>query len=76
VSLTKKPLYGAFFLFFMRGGWYKKSFTSTVEADYSTTISIPHIGLDSDGAHSVNEKFGIDNFINGIKTCVHLLTNI
>jgi len=33
-------------------------------------------GLDSDGAHSVNEKFKIDNFINGIKTCVHLLTGI
>lgn len=32
-------------------------------------------GLDSDGAHSVNEKFKIDNFINGIKSSVHLLTN-
>lgn len=26
------------------GGWYKQGFTSTVEADYSTTISIPDIG--------------------------------
>lgn len=33
-------------------------------------------GLDSDGAHSVNEKFKIDNFINGIKSSIYLLTNI
>lgn len=27
------------------------------------------------GAHSVNEKFRIDNFINGIKASLHLLTS-
>jgi acetylornithine deacetylase/succinyl-diaminopimelate desuccinylase-like protein len=32
-------------------------------------------GLDSDGAHSTNEKFKIDNFINGIKASVSLLTS-
>jgi acetylornithine deacetylase/succinyl-diaminopimelate desuccinylase-like protein len=30
-------------------------------------------GLDSDGAHSTNEKFKIDNFINGIRTSTCLL---
>ena len=33
-------------------------------------------GLDSDGAHSTNEKFKIDSFIKGIKTSASLLANL
>jgi succinyl-diaminopimelate desuccinylase len=33
-------------------------------------------GLDSDGAHSTNEKFKIDNFLKGIKTSASLLSNL
>jgi acetylornithine deacetylase/succinyl-diaminopimelate desuccinylase-like protein len=33
-------------------------------------------GLDSDGAHSVNERFSVENFIRGIKTSAYLLTHI
>jgi len=32
-------------------------------------------GLDSDGAHSVNERFKIDNFIRGAKSSAYLLSN-
>ncbi|MBN2511379.1 MAG: M20/M25/M40 family metallo-hydrolase, partial [Sedimentisphaerales bacterium] len=33
-------------------------------------------GLDSDGAHSVNERFKIDNFIRGAKSSAYLLSNL
>ncbi|MBA7642174.1 N-formyl-4-amino-5-aminomethyl-2-methylpyrimidine deformylase [subsurface metagenome] len=33
-------------------------------------------GLDSDGAHSPNERFKIANFINGAKTCAYFLVNV
>jgi acetylornithine deacetylase/succinyl-diaminopimelate desuccinylase-like protein len=38
-------------------------------------IVLMGFGLDSDGAHSTNEKFKVDNFINGIKTSASLLAN-
>jgi acetylornithine deacetylase/succinyl-diaminopimelate desuccinylase-like protein len=33
-------------------------------------------GLDSDGAHSANERFKIDSFFKGIKASIHLISNI
>jgi len=33
-------------------------------------------GLDSDGAHAPNERFKLDNFINGTKSSAYLIANI
>jgi acetylornithine deacetylase/succinyl-diaminopimelate desuccinylase-like protein len=38
-------------------------------------IVLMGLGLDSDGAHSPNERFKIDNFINGAKASAYLLNN-
>jgi acetylornithine deacetylase/succinyl-diaminopimelate desuccinylase-like protein len=39
-------------------------------------IILMGFGLDSDGAHSANEKFCIENFFRGIKTSIYLMTHI
>jgi acetylornithine deacetylase/succinyl-diaminopimelate desuccinylase-like protein len=48
---------------------------NTFVKELKKPVVLMGFGLDSDGAHSTNEKFKVDNFINGIKTSVSLLSN-
>jgi len=49
---------------------------STFREELEKPVILMGFGLDSDGAHSPNERFKIANFINGAKTCAYFLANI
>ncbi len=49
---------------------------NTLWKELGKPVILMGFGLDSDGAHSTNERFKIDNFIKGAKTSAYLITTI
>ena len=68
-----KEGFGAEPVFIRSGG--SIPIVNTFWKELKKPVVLMGFGLDSDGAHSINEKFNVNNFFNGIRTSAHLISS-